>query len=873
MTGPSDARSGTVTFLFTDIEGSTRLLQQAGAGYGDLLDAHRRLLREAFDAHRGREVDTQGDSFFVVFANATDAVAAAVDAQRALAAHDWPDGRAVRVRMGVHTGEATAVGNGFVGLDVHRGARVGAAAHGGQVLLSEATAVLVRDALPAGVSLRDLGEHHLKDLEHGERLHQLDVEGLPSEFAAPASLRAPSRLPARLGRFIGRERETEAVARLLTDPEVRLVTLAGPGGMGKTSLALEVAARVERDFADGAVAVLLAPVRDPDLVPLAVRQALGITETAGREHLDVVVEYLRTRDLLLVLDNFEHVIPAAPVVAELLERTERVTVLVTSREVLRVSGEHEFDVPPLAVPEGVRLFLDRAHAVHAGFALTEDNTDAVTEITRHLDGLPLAIELAAARVRVMPPETILRRLGSRFQLLTGGPRDAPERHRTLRDTIAWSYDLLDDHDRLLLDRLAVFPGSFDLDAAEAVAGDDEVVVDVLSGLTSLVDKSLLRPVAGARGDARFSFLETVREYAAERLGGLGDVDRLRRRHADVFLGLVEEATPWMRSRDQDVWYERLRDERDNLRAAMRWRLVHGEAGVVARMGWGLWPFWWVENNMLEGAAWMEEVLAAPADAVTDEERAFAASVYGTLSFGWGDYVHAVPVLHDAEAMCRATGNPFGRGMALSLLAVVDAVQGAPDVAEREIADAVEAFDAADDRWGVAFADYCLSRVLLLHGRHKEAEAVSGRGVAAARALGEKIILALSLLNLGWARIRTADIPGATEALRESLDLLQAMANAVDSARAMEALAACAVEARDPDLGAVLFGAADGLRRTIGASVWVPDRQTHDATDAALRRALGEDGYEVRFREGCGLTVRDAVALIGTPSGVARDAGG
>ncbi|HEV2895669.1 MAG TPA: adenylate/guanylate cyclase domain-containing protein, partial [Actinomycetota bacterium] len=478
----TDLPTGTVTFLFTDIEGSTSLLQELGDRYPAVLDEHAAIIRRAVSDGGGIEVSTHGDAFFAVFRSPAGAVGAAIAAQRGLAANDWSPGPPVRVRMGAHTGEGALGGDDYAGIDVHRAARIADAAHGGQVLLSDATRGLVQHALPAGTSLRDLGAHHLRGIAGPERLHQLVVDGLPADFPAPRTPDArPSNLPPQLTSFVGREEEIAEVERLLG--RTRLLTLTGPGGSGKSRLALRVATELLPQYRDGSCFVDLSPVTDPALVPAAVANALGVPESPERPILDGVKDHLRHRELLQVVDNFEQVAEAGPVIEELLTAAPKLRTLVTSRVVLSLRGEQEYPVPPLQVPdpeqlprdlaaltevEAVRLFVERAQAASPRFALTERNAPVVAEITARLDGLPLAIELAATRAKVLTPEQILARLKSRLSILTSGSRSVPERQRTLRAAIAWSYDLLDPVERRLFARLSVFTGGWTFESAEAV---------------------------------------------------------------------------------------------------------------------------------------------------------------------------------------------------------------------------------------------------------------------------------------------------------------------------------------------------------------------------------------------------------------------
>jgi predicted ATPase/class 3 adenylate cyclase len=595
--------TGTVTLLFTDIEGSTRLLQRAGDAYAGLLDEHRRLLGDSFRRHGGIVVDSEGDAFFVAFASAKDAVAAAAAAQRALAGHDWHDENEIRVRMGLHTGEPRVVEGRYVGLDVHHAARVMAAGHGGQVLVSEATRALLDD----GTRLRDLGEHRLKDLSRPQRLYQLDLEGLPAEFPPLKTLdNRPTNLPVQPNELIGRARELDEAAALLRNG-LRVLTLTGTGGTGKTRLALQLAAEVVEAFPNGVFFVSLAPVRDWELVGPTIARTLGLREQAGETVLETLDGYLADKELLLVLDNFEQVLAAAPAVAGMCTAAPGLKLLVTSRTPLRLSGERTYPVPPLELPESVRLFAERAHAAALEFAVTDENEDAVAEICRRLDGLPLAIELAAPRIRSLPPAALLRRLDQRLKLLTGGAQDLDERQRTLRATIEWSYELLPEAERELFAQLGVFVGGSRLDAAEALC--DSIGIDLLDGLHSLVEKSLLRQRADADAEPRYWMLETIREYALELLDAAGGSVDARRRHAEWFLALAEQADVESRTGDQAAWFDQLDADNANLRAALDWAEETRDGELMLRLATALWGFWATRGHIAEGSRVLEEALA------------------------------------------------------------------------------------------------------------------------------------------------------------------------------------------------------------------------------------------------------------------------
>ena len=654
--------AGTVTLLFSDIEGSTRLLRRSGEAYPELLERHRTLLREAFERHGGRVLGAEGDEFFVAFESAAAAAAAAADGQRALAGHDWPDGDAIRVRMGLHTGEPRLVDGGYVGLDVHHAARVMAAGHGGQVLVSHATRSLLGD-----VELRDLGEHLLKDLAGPQRLYQLELDGLPGDFPPLNTLdNRFTSLPAVPNAFVGRERELAEAGELLARDDVRLLTLIGPGGTGKTRLALQVASGLVDELPGGAAFVSLTPVRDWELVMPAIAQALGLREQPEESALETLAEYLRDKRLLLVLDNFEQVLAAGPALSSLLAGAPGVKLLVTSRTPLRLSQEHVYRVPQLGLAEAVELFTERAQAAAADFRLDDENTEAVEAICRRLDGLPLAIELAAPRVRTLTPQALLRRLDQRLPLLTGGAQDADEHQRTLRDTIAWSYDLLVEREQALFRRLGVFVGGFRLEAAAAV-GDPDGSTGVLDDLDSLVEKSLLlRLREDSDGESRFWMLETIREYTLEQLAAAGELESGLRRHGAWFAELAECLDTESGTGDQPASVARLTDDYPNLRAAIERARERRDGELLLRLATALWTYWSTCGYVAEGRRALEDALELggrrPARALLglSSLRVFSGSSDGLL-----DDVHEV--LRAAEEL----GDPLTLAQAWNLLGRVE----------------------------------------------------------------------------------------------------------------------------------------------------------------------------------------------------------
>ena len=798
--------SGTVTLLFSDIEGSTRLLQRTGGdAYAELLAEHRRLLAEAFDRHGGFHVGGEGDSSFVAFASADDAAAAAAEAQRALAGHAWPTGTEVRVRIGLHTGEPRVIGRDYVGLDVHEAARVMAVGHGGQVLLTEATRALLDERF----EVRDLGDHRLRDLSGAQRLYQLLVDGLPSEFPPLRTLdNRPTSLPPTSTSFVGRTRELEEIAGLLAREDVQLLTLTGPGGAGKSRLALQVASSMVESFDHGVFFVSLSPVRDWELVGPTIAQTLGLREQPGEPVLDALTEYLRHRRMVLVLDNLEQVTAAGSLLARLLASAPGLKVIATSRTPLRLSGERTYAVLPLALEESVRLFAERAQATDPEFELTADNRDDVAEICARLDGLPLAIELAAPRVRTLTPQALLRRLDQRLPLLTGGAQDLDERQRTLRGTIEWSYDLLLGNEQALFSRLGVFVGGCRFEAAEAVCDPDGALYEtLLDGVDSLVEKSLLRQRADSDGEPRFWMLETIREFAYEKLEAADEAEDQRRRHAEWFAELAESLDAESRSGDQPASIARLRDDYANLRAAIGWARERSDGELLLRLGTALWPFWSTTGYVAEGRRALEAALE-----LTGRRPARALLGLSSLRVLGGGGEGLLDDVNQALRAAEELGDPLTLAQAWNLLGQVEGtLLGSMSQAEEAWRQALEYAERGNLRaeraesiaWlmmsanfgplpveeGIALAkrfldeavddpviranahvdqaaleamrgDFDLARELLAQGRQTLAE------------LGFTVLLAASAQEAHYVEMLADEPAAATRVLRESYDALE-----------------------------------------------------------------------------------------------------
>ena len=884
--------SGTVTLLFTDIEGSTR------------------LLREAFAARNGSEVDTAGDGFFYAFPRARDALLAAVEGQRALGAHEWPG--VVQVRMGMHTGEPLSSGTGFVGLDVHRAARIMGAAHGGQILISQTTHDLARD-LPPEIGVLDLGEHTLKDLPAAEHLFQVTGPDLVREFPPLRSLDSrPNNLPRQLTTFVGREREIGEAKRILASAP--LLTLTGPGGVGKTRLAIEIAGALVDEFEDGIWFIDLAVLTDPDFVVPTIASALGLMPAPGQPILERVVDHIRGRRVMLVFDNCEHLLDStARTVDALLRHSDLLRVVATSRESLAIAGETVRPVPSLEIPdteaaadelsqyESVRLFIERAMAAAPDFRITARNAAAIGQICRRLDGVPLALELAAARVRSLPVEQIATRLDDRFRLLTGSSRITVPRHQTLRQTIDWSHDLLAEDERAVLRRLAVFVGGASLDAAEAICSgppvEDYAVLDLLS---RLVDKSLL--VADTEGDeARYRQLETVRQYARDRLVEAGEAHDTLRRQRDWYLEMVARAEPeFFRGAESGVWLERLDSEHDNLRAVLQWSLEEpGEEKPGLQLAAGLWRFWEIHGHLAEGRAWLEQFLAATegeasalrADAYTGagilafmlgdqagasvlHERslelhrevgdadgiAFAANNLANAAVIAGDYATARQLYQTVEDWARERGDARVLGFATVNIAEAVALDGDPDQARTRYDEGIAAFREADDRWGEAFALDSLGVMLGRQGQREEAVKLLDEALAISRSIGDERGVARALAHLGDVATGTDDPDRAKSLYLESLEIRRRLGDLPGIASAMEKLASV-VTARDPRAAAVLLGSAERVRDLIRAPVPRAVREEYEAFRRRVQALLGDAPFEDARAEGRRLSPAAALATL------------
>jgi len=862
--------SGTVTFLFTDIEGSTRLLQHLGDRYADVLSAYRQILRTSANKFSGQEVDTAGDASFFAFARVTDAVAAAVDAQHALDTHPWPEGTTVRSRMGIHTGQPLTSEGDYVGIDVHRAARICEAAHGGQILASDATRIVLEQTPPEAVTLKSMGEHRLKDLLRPEQLFQVVHPDLRESFPPLRTLDAhPHNLPPQPTPLIGREAELDQTRAVLLDEGVRLLTLTGPGGTGKTRLALQLAAQVIDRFRHGAFFVPLAHISDPEMVIPSVAQALGVNETPGRPLLHNLQEYLADKQTLLLLDNLEQLQQAPFVVDRLLAASAELKIIATSRERLRLSWEHEFPVPMLEVPQhwkgdldalsrnsAVALFVSRCRFVQRDFSLTLENAEAVATICARLEGLPLAIELAAARIKILSPQEIATRLHDQLRLLRGGPRDAPERHQSLQAAISWSYALLAPEEQRLFRRLAVFRGGFALESAEAIGDDDQT--DVLDVLSSLVDKSLLRRIGAPGGATRFLVLETIREYGVERLAAEDELGQIKTAHARHFADLADHAEEHLNDPEEEAWMQRMGRDLENLRAAVDWSLQSEDRSAAARLGIGFGWLMYLRGYLTEGRARVSQIL----DKVSDEPplRARLMFTAGVLAWSLGDFDTAQGWLEGALRLFRKHGDAKRQAGASAFLGHVARSRGRLDEANQLHHTALETYRSIGNEKGVAWALYDLGLAARDRGQGDDARALHDQSLALFRKLGYRWGMAWALWNLGVLAHRRGTDAEARDHFRESLELYRALEDRRGIAQCLEGLATVIFVAGRPADAGRLLAAADALRAGLGAPLAQSDRREYDRTLEGLKAALPPAEFEEVWRIGRTLDLDAAIQL-------------
>lgn len=926
---PRGIPSGTVTFLFTDIEGSTLLYQQHPDAMRRAMTRHHEILQTAIAAHHGHVFQVIGDGFHAAFTNALDALNAALSAQRALGAERWGEAGPLRVRMALHTDHAEVrldkytAGEYVPGeyLSLARTARLLSAGSGGQILLSATTAELVRAQLPSRVGLRDLGVHRVKDFAP-QQIFQATASELPSNFPALRSLDSlPTNLPVQLTSFVGREAEIRALGDQLK--RVRLLTLTGPGGVGKTRLALQVAAECSDQFAHGVWFIELAALSQPALVAQRVATTLGLQEPAGRTILEVLRDYLRDKDVLILLDNCEHLIDACAQMGDaLLRAAPRLEILATSRQALGITGETVYPVPSLSFPghdylpgtvagddrvqalnqfEAVRLFIERARALQPSFTVNSANAAALVEICQRLDGIPLALELAAARVKGLTVEQIARRLEDRFRLLTTGSRTAMAHHQTLQATIEWSYSLLEDSERVLLQRLSVFAGGWTIEAAEQIcAGETLEGGDVLDVLLRLVDKSLV--VVEQQGQAaRYHFLETIHQFARDRFdaSGKAGVERVRNRHLEYFLDFVDEQDRTLRGAEQEETLASIDRELDNLRAALVWAAQSDNAEVELRLASGLWRYWRVRSYFSEGRDWLEKALRR-SERASKGVRARAMLGAGSLANYQADYVRAGELLEQSLELHRELRDRSGTAYCLNLLSHGQMMLGDVAAAHRSLDESLTIFRALGDRRGMGYALYFLGALYEASDDSATALPILEESLTHLRATGDTWWVGNALIQLGWGinrlgdparalqvfgkaleiSVQFGDTRGQARALqysaeakcsqgeflsarnqyREALKLLQAIGDKWWGTVAMEGLAYVAAQEDNARQVVLLLGAAEQMHETLGAPRLVAYRASYEWSLQRARELLNAHEFSSGWNEGRTLTFDEAIQI-------------
>ena len=900
---------GTITFLFTDIEGSTRLWERFPDVMPTALARHDALLRQSLEAYEGYIFKTVGDAFFAAFSDPVKALKAAIEIQTQLQTEAWqssglPSGISIKVRITLHTGVAQQRDQDYFGPTLNRLARILSAGHGGQILLSEATAGLVSNFLPLGTELRDMGQRRLKDLPSPEQIFQVVVPGLSTEFPPLKTLdNRPIMLPAPPTSFIGRTQEVGAVRNLLRQPQVRLLSLTGPGGTGKTRLSLEVAAGLVDEFEDGVFFVALAAISEISLVPSAIAQTLNIKEKSDQILLETLKTYLQKKQLLLVLDNFEQILEAAPIVSELLSAAPRLKVLVSTREALYLYGEQEFEVPPLALPdlrnlptlalselsqnEAIALFVQRTQAVKVNFELTITNAPMIAQICTRLDGLPLAIELAAVRSRQLTPEAMLDQLngvlGAGLDLLSLGPRDLPTRQRTLRGAIEWSYKLLDEDEKLLFERLSIFSGGWSASAAQAICSNNISTTNensepgagwakLWTELNSLNEKSLIRqnennntPTSTTNSNVYqgFMMLETIREYALEQLAQRGELEQIQCNHAKYYVELAETAEPELRGPQQVEWTTRLEVENDNLRGALSWLLKHdqpGELELALRLAGSLRWFWEMHNYLSEGRQWLEVALAKDTNLIPTAIKAKALNTAGVLAYHQADYPKSILLLTKSLQLQRQLQDKLGIAKTLNNLGNVATMQGDYTQAHSYFEECLELQRELYNIDGIATGLGNVGLIALFQGNYVKAGTLFKEALTLHRQLENKVEIAGMLLNVGCVMLYQGEHEQGTSIFSESLELFRELGNKFGLIQALEGLAGIAGAQMQAERAARLFGAAECLREGINAPLAPSDQLFYAPIVDTTRKLLGQADFEKFWNEGRSLNLEQALGL-------------
>lgn len=778
--------SGTVTFLFTDIEGSTRLLHRLGEKYENLLREHHRILRATINKFGGIEQDNAGDGFFISFDNAGNAVQSALEIQKIISSHHWDDGIQLRVRMGIHTGEAKKSESGYIGIDVHKASRISAAGHGGQVLLSEATKVLVSNDLPEGVSMIDLGEFRLKDFEKPEKIFQLEITNLQNSFPPLKSHSVnKSNINNKLINLIGREKETEDIQKLLLNDDIRLITLSGPGGTGKTSLAFSVCKSLISCFDDGVYAVSLESVTDDSLVCRTISQTLGLIESPAKLILTTITEFLKDKQMLLLLDNFEQLLNSAGIISKILDSCPGVKILVTSRIVLRIKYETEYFIQPLEFPKvsglidpgayekysAVKLFTERAKTVNPDFKITGENINEIIEICKQLDGLPLAIELASARIKLFTPKMILSRLGDKFNILKSSSKLYSQRHQTLKQAISWSYDLLPEEEKKLFSWMSVFSGGFTFEAAEKIfSGMDELIPEITDIIEALINKSLLRRIDDLNEEPRYYMLETIREFSSECLNE-DEKNNLIPLYVKYYLYLTEEAEPFLSKEGMEYWLNRLEHDEFNLRKSMNTAFESNDSDTALRMCSALLKYRIIRGSLVEG---LDEILKAinmQRENVICALRAKALNAAGTILHEISDYKSSLTLLEESASIYIKLEDETGIAPVLNNIAWVNILVGNVSEAKRLCRESLELNLKLNNQTGIAVSKNNLAWLAFQQGEFENAVAFNAENEKIRSQTGDSRGIAFAKINLAWAELMLGRFKEANNSLDLAIQII------------------------------------------------------------------------------------------------------
>lgn len=865
---------GQVTFLFTDLVGSTQLWEVFPEAMHASMARHDALLRQAISSHHGRIVKTTGDGIHAAFASPADAIYSAIEGQKRMQSEEWGETGPLLVRMGIHIGDSQFREGDYYGSTLNRAARIMSIGHGGQILLSAAVHELLKNNLHATFQMLDLGEHWLKGLKQPEKIYQILHPDLPAKFPPLSSfISIPNNLPLQTTEFIGREQEIKTLIQRFSG--TRLLTLTGPGGMGKTRLALQTAAGLLDKYMDGVFFVDLTLLNDVTLVPSSIAEELNVKELKTEPILETLKQFLEQKTLLLVLDNFEHIMEAAPLVGELLATGPKVSVLVTSREVLHISGEQVYAVPPLGLPpsgshidlqqlasyEAIQLFNNRARAANPGFQITLENAGDIAEICRRLDGLPLAIELAAARVRLFTPKKLLERLSDRLKILTGGARDRHARQQTLRSAIDWSYDLLEPPERKLFVRLEVFSGGRSLEAIETVCGR-ELEIEILDGLQSLMDKSLIGQEEDFEGQPRIIMLESLQAYAHERHKEYDDWEATLTSHAEWVLAFAEAGEEGLFGQTPGLWADRLRVEEGNIRAVLERcqdGLLNPEIGV--RLAGALRYYWEFTDKLGEGLAWLNSMLSISSE-LPDAVRAKALSGVGVLSYWRGLWQQSDLYCRKALEVGEEIGDEVIVGEARHFLAHVAQNQKNNDLAVELLTESHHIFLAIDHPWGIQRSRICLADAQRLNQNYALATRNIEEALREQRKKSEDIMLVMLLSNYGNVLNRQGEYQLARDSFLKGIREAQALNNPMMIAYLVDGLAGNAVLSGHPVEAALLMGAAEGCFEAAGVSLMAAvDQLDHDYYLSQIRASLEQGMIKDLWEKGKSMSVEETLAYV------------